>query len=85
MAQEKKDNSLEERKVKALENIANTLEDLNDWFYSTETDVWSDRIAFYLNEFYQLAKAKTVGPTNRPTRDAERETPSDETPTEIEE
>ena len=80
MAQEKKDTSLEERKVKALESIANTLEDLNDWVYSTETDVWSDRISFYLNEFYQLAKAKTVGPTNRPSRDAERETQSEETP-----
>ena len=80
MAQEKKDTSLEERKVKALENIANTLEDLNDWVYSMETDVWSDRISFYLNEFYQLAKAKTVGPTNRPSRDAERETQSEETP-----
>jgi hypothetical protein len=85
MAQEKKDTSLEERKVKALENIANTLEDLNDWFYSMETDVWSDRISFYLNEFYQLAKAKTVGPTNRPSRDAERETPIEETPSEIKE
>lgn len=84
MAQEKKDTSLEERKVKALENIANTLEDLNDWFYSTETDVWSDRIAFYLNEFYQLAKAKTVGTTNRPPRDAERETTSEETTNESE-
>ena len=43
MAQEKKDNSLEERKVKALENIANTLEDLNDWsvnlnFLALDTD-----------------------------------------------
>ena len=82
---EKKDNSLEERKVKALETIANTLEDLNDWVYSMETDIWSERIEWYLNEFYHLAKAKTVGPTNRPTRAAERETPSDETPTEIEE
>jgi hypothetical protein len=85
MAQEKKDTSLEERKVKALESIANTLEDLNDWVYSMETDVWSDRISFYLNEFYQLAKAKTVGPTNRPSRDAERENQSEETPIEGEE
>lgn len=85
MAPEKKDNSLEERKVKALETIATTLEDLNDWVYSMETDIWSERIEWYLNEFYQLAKAKTVGPTNRPSRDAERETPSEETPSETEE
>jgi hypothetical protein len=38
-----------------------------------------------LNEFYQLAKAKTVGPTNRPSRDAERENQSEETPIEGEE
>jgi hypothetical protein len=85
MAQDKKDNSLEERKVKALESIATTLEDLNDWVYSIESDIWSERIEWYLNEFYQLAKAKTVGPTNRPSRDAERETPSEETPSETEE
>lgn len=75
---EKKDNSLEERKVKALESIANTLEDLNDWVYSIESDVWADRIEWYLNEFYQLAKAKTIGSTNRPSRDAERETTGEE-------
>ena len=79
MAQEKKDTSLEERKVNALESIANTLEDLNDWVYSLETDEWSDRISYYLNEFYQIANAKTIGPAIRPSKDAEREIPSEET------
>ena len=72
MEQDKKDNSLEERKVKALESISNSLEDINDWVFSLEGDVWSARIEWYLNEFYQLAKSKTVGTNNRPPRDSER-------------
>jgi hypothetical protein len=34
--------------------------------------MWQERLEWYLNEFYQIAKAKTVGNTNRPTRESER-------------
>ena len=37
---------------------------------STDTNL-RDHI-HYLNEFYQIAKSKTVGTSNRPSRDAER-------------
>ena len=64
--------SLEERGVKALESIASSLGEINDWFYDLDADLWQERFEWYLNEFYQIAKAKTVGTTNRPTRESER-------------
>ena len=64
--------SLEERGVKALESIASSLGDMNDWFYDLDADLWQERFEWYLNEFYQIAKAKTVGNTNRPERGSER-------------
>ena len=63
---------LEERGVKALENIASSLGDISDWFYELDADLWQERLEWYLNEFYQIAKAKTIGNTNRPERDSER-------------
>ena len=65
-------NNLEERGVKALESIASSLGELNDWFYDLDADKWSERLEWYLNEFYQIAKSKTVGTTNRPERGSER-------------
>lgn len=67
-----KEQDLEERGVKALESIASSLEGVNDWLYDLDADLWQERLEWYLNEFYQIAKAKTVGSTNRPPRDAER-------------
>ena len=64
--------TLEERGVKALESISDSLGDINDWIYELDADMWQERLEWYLNEFYQIAKAKTVGNTNRPARDAER-------------
>ena len=64
--------SLEERGVKALESIAGSIGDINDWVYELDADMWQERLEWYLNEFYQIAKSKTVGTTNRPSRDAER-------------
>jgi hypothetical protein len=64
--------SLEERGVKALESIASSLGDINDWIYDLDADMWQERLEWYLNEFYQIAKAKTVGNTNRPERGSER-------------
>jgi hypothetical protein len=43
---------LEERKVKALEKIANVLDALTLWFEDIEKDDWSDRIQWYLAEIH---------------------------------
>lgn len=64
--------SLEERGVKALESIASSLGDINDWVYDLDADMWQERLEWYLNEFYQIAKSKTVGTSNRPERGSER-------------
>jgi hypothetical protein len=45
-------NLLEIRKVKALEKIAASLDSLTIWFEEIEKDEWSDRIQWYLYEFY---------------------------------
>lgn len=68
----KKEKSLEERGVKALESIASSIGEINDWVYDLDADMWQERLEWYLNEFYQIAKAKTVGNTNRPERGSER-------------
>jgi hypothetical protein len=47
---------LETRKVKALEKIANSLDALTVWFEEVNKNEWSDRIAYYLYEFYNIAK-----------------------------
>ena len=64
--------TLEERGIKALESIAGSIGDINDWVYDLDSDLWQERLEWYLNEFYQIAKAKTVGTTNRPERESER-------------
>lgn len=65
-------NPLEERGIKALESIATSLGDINDWLYELDADMWQERLEWYLNEFYQIAKSKTVGTSNRPERGSER-------------
>jgi len=64
--------NLEERGVKALESIGKSIGEINDWLYDLDADMWQERLEWYLNEFYQIAKSKTVGTSNRPPRDAER-------------
>ena len=64
--------NLEERGVKALESIGKSIGEINDWIYDLDADMWQERLEWYLNEFYQIAKSKTVGTSNRPPRDAER-------------
>ena len=49
---------LEQRKVKALEKIANTLDALTVWVEEIEKQEWSDRIQFYLSEWYKTIKPK---------------------------
>ena len=42
---------LEERKVKALEKIASSLDTLTLWVEEIDKDDWGERIQFYLAEF----------------------------------
>jgi hypothetical protein len=44
---------LEQRKVKALEKIASTLDALTVWFEEIEKDEWSDRVQYYLAEWHK--------------------------------
>ena len=56
MTQEEKDQEqllLEQRKVKALEKIANCLDTLTVWFEEIEKKEWSDRIQYYLAEWHK--------------------------------
>lgn len=45
---------LEERKIKALEKIAVSLDALTLWFEDIEKDEWSDRLQFYLAKWLEL-------------------------------
>jgi hypothetical protein len=49
---------LEERKVKALEKIANSLDALTIWFEEIDKKEWSDRIQYYLSEWHNTTKPK---------------------------
>ena len=44
---------LKERKVKALEKIANVLDALTLWFEDIDKEEWSNRLQWYLSEFYE--------------------------------
>ena len=43
---------IEERKIKALEKIATSLEDLTLWVEEIDKDEWSERHQWYLSEYY---------------------------------
>ena len=45
---------LDERKVKALEKIGDTLDALTIWFEEIDKDEWSNRLQFYLGEFHKI-------------------------------
>jgi hypothetical protein len=45
---------LEERKVRALEKIAVSLDALTLWFEEVDKDEWGDRIQYYLSQFHKL-------------------------------
>jgi hypothetical protein len=51
-------NDLELRKVKALEKISNSLEDISMWLEDIDKDEWSNRIQHYLSEFLGIASGK---------------------------
>lgn len=52
---------LEERKVKSLEKIADSLDALTLWFEEVDKDEWGERIAWYLD----LWKQNYVDPLNK--------------------
>jgi len=44
---------LEERKVKALEKIANTIDALTIWFEDIDKAEWSERLQWYMFRFHE--------------------------------
>jgi hypothetical protein len=52
---EKEQLLLEQRKVKALEKIASNLDSLNMWFEDIDKEEWSERIQYYLAEWYNIS------------------------------
>ncbi len=49
---------LENRKIKALEKIANSLDALTVWFEEIDKKEWSDRVQYYLAEWHKTTKPK---------------------------
>ena len=49
---------LEQRKVKALEKIGNSLDALTIWFEEIDKNEWSDRIQYYLAEWHKTTEPK---------------------------
>lgn len=45
---------LEQRKTKALEKIANSVDALTIWFEEVDKNEWSQRLQYYLSEFHRL-------------------------------
>jgi hypothetical protein len=50
---------LEERKVKALEKIASSLDGLVLWFEEVDKEEWNERIQYYLAEFLKNQENST--------------------------
>jgi len=65
-------NNHDERAVKALESIAQSFQTIEDSVLDVDLPMWSERLEWYLNEFFNIAKSKTIGSSNRPTIDRER-------------
>ena len=55
---EKEQLLIEQRKVKALEKIANSLDALTVWFEEVDKNEWSERIQYYLSEWHKTTKPK---------------------------
>lgn len=49
---------LEQRKIKALEKIANSLDAFTLWFEEIDKDEWSERLQYYLYEWHKTTKSK---------------------------
>ena len=55
---EKEQLLLEQRKIKALEKIANSLDALTVWFEDIDKEEWSSRVQYYLAEWHNTTKPK---------------------------
>jgi len=53
MAKDETSQILEERKVKALEKIGNSLDALTLWVEEIDKDAWGSRLEWYLSEWYE--------------------------------
>ena len=51
---------LEQRKVKALEKLANSVDALTIWFEEINKEEWSERIQWYLAEFHKLVPKEEI-------------------------
>ena len=60
---------LEERKVKALEKIANSIDALTLWFEEIDKEEWNERTQYYLAEFLSRTPEITKD-TEEPEEDA---------------
>ena len=49
---------LEQRKVKALVKIANSVDALTIWFEEIDKEEWSDRLQYYLYEWHKSFSPK---------------------------
>ena len=47
-----KELELEDRKVRALEKIALSIDTLTLWFEEIDKEDWNNRLQYYLNEFH---------------------------------
>ena len=61
---------LEQRKVKALEKIANAVDSLTVWFEEIEKDEWSNRVQYYLSEY--LKTISQLKETNEKTEESDK-------------
>ena len=50
----KQELELKERKIKALEKIATSLDSLSLWFEEVDKEDWDNTIQFYLQEFHKM-------------------------------
>ena len=53
MAKDETSQILEERKVKALEKIGNSLDALTLWVEEIDKDAWGPRLEWYMSEWYE--------------------------------
>ena len=65
-------NNHEERATKALESIAESFQTIEDSILDIDFSMWSERLEWYLNEFFKIAQKRTIGSSNRPPIDRER-------------
>lgn len=82
---DKKELSLEERQVialekqaKAIEKLTYAVEDIADFFHTADMGKFTEKLEWYLYEFHQILKTRQVGgSSSRPDKDYERDSNSE--------